>query len=313
MEKLSLDLKFALALIDNIFSNKKNMFSSLYPFSTENIKGYYYLIDFKDKDILTVGSSGDHTINLFLKNAKSVDFFDINPFCKYYYDFKVAAIKSLSYEDFISYFCFRGYPSLFKNNYKSFNLESYKKIRENLDNTSKKFWDFLYDEVDGIVIRNSSFFSKDEEPYKVIVKTNLYLQEENYKNTKEKIIEKINFYKSDISVLHERIDKKYDIIMLSNIFQYVDMMYKNDPLDMMNQIVLNLEKLLNDDGIILMCYMYGIDDKYDEEKVPIIYNLKKIEKMFKKLQIIKFRGISDLKYSIPREDKDGVLIYRKTK
>ena len=86
----------------------------------------------------------------------------------------MSAIKTLDFEEFFEYFCFYGYPSLFKSNYKAFNLESYKKIRDVLTGTSKHFWDFLYEEVGDIYIRDSSLFSKDEEPVKIIKKTNLY-------------------------------------------------------------------------------------------------------------------------------------------
>lgn len=313
MEKVELNINFALSLICDMLDYDRSMFSHIYPFSTENIKGYYDLIDFKDKDILTVGSSGDHTINLFLKDIKNVDFFDINPFSKYYYDLKMSAIKTLDFEEFFEYFCFYGYPSLFKSNYKAFNLESYKKIRDVLTGTSKHFWDFLYEEVGDIYIRDSSLFSKDEEPVKIIKKTNLYLQEDNYEKLKKQNIKNVNFYKSDIADLPEKINKKYDIIMLSNIFQYLEVMYESDYFEVMKEIVEDISNMLNDDGKILVCYMYGIDDAYDKMKVPIIYNLEEVKKTFNNLEILKFRGISDLKYGYQREDRDGILVYKKTK
>ena len=60
--------------------NILNHFDRLYPFTTENISGYFKEKDIKNKSILTVGSSGDQAINAFAMGAKEVTIFDINPF-----------------------------------------------------------------------------------------------------------------------------------------------------------------------------------------------------------------------------------------
>ena len=93
------------------FSSKKDLYNNyfcwIYPFTNENIKGYYELFDFEDKDILCVTSSGDHVINSIFKGAKNIDAFDQNILSKYYTELKIGAIKTLSLEEFINFFYFK--------------------------------------------------------------------------------------------------------------------------------------------------------------------------------------------------------------
>ena len=114
--------------IINIKNNKellKNYFCWLYPFTNENIKGYYSKINFKNKNVLTVTASGDHALNALLLGANCVETFDSNPLAKYYSELKIAGIKTLSLEEFILFF----YNKSFKTNKYFFDKDIYiKKI-----------------------------------------------------------------------------------------------------------------------------------------------------------------------------------------
>lgn len=58
----------------------KNIFEkNIYLFTTEDISGYFPVLDLKDKSVLTVGSSGDQAFNALLLGAGEVTLFDINP------------------------------------------------------------------------------------------------------------------------------------------------------------------------------------------------------------------------------------------
>ena len=57
----------------------KNIFESVYPFTTEDISKYFPLLDLKDKNVLTVGSSGDQAFNALLLDAGKVTLYDISP------------------------------------------------------------------------------------------------------------------------------------------------------------------------------------------------------------------------------------------
>lgn len=56
----------------------RKYFQEVYPFTTEMISGYFKEIDFKDKSVLTVGSSSDQAFNALLMGAKSIKVYDIN-------------------------------------------------------------------------------------------------------------------------------------------------------------------------------------------------------------------------------------------
>lgn len=318
MNKLEFNIMNAKILIHELYrysvdANIYNMFNHIYPFSTENIKGYYELLDLENKDILTIGASGDHTINLELENVKSSDYFDINPFTKYYYELKIAAIKSLDYNEFLEFFCYEDYPKTFKKNKKAFNLEMYKKIAPYLKDDTKIFWDSLYLEVSGIDIRNSNLFSKDEEPLRVIKKANNYLDEFNYNNLKNNIKLTPNFYQSNIVRLDKKLNKQYDIIMLSNIAQYIEGLFDKNHLENLKEVILKLEDKLKDNGIIIVSYLYDIYGRYDYNNTPLIYDLRRVRNVIRGLEIIDFEGIQNLKFEASKNIKDGILIYKKTK
>ena len=61
---------------------RKNVFTDVYTFTTENISGYFPSLDLKDKSLLTVGSSGDQAFNAILCGAGKVTVMDISPYAE---------------------------------------------------------------------------------------------------------------------------------------------------------------------------------------------------------------------------------------
>ena len=55
-----------------------NLFQEVYPFTTEMISGYFKDLDFKDKKVMTLGSSSDQAFNALLLGAKKIVVYDIN-------------------------------------------------------------------------------------------------------------------------------------------------------------------------------------------------------------------------------------------
>lgn len=293
-----------------------NKFVSIYPFTTENIKGYLDLMDVKDKDILTVGASGDQTLNLLIRDAKSVDYFDMNPFTKMYFNLKCAAIKVLSVDEYFEFFCYDAFPSTFKKNNNAFSINTYHRISPHLDTITRQFWDNLYLRQNGLDIRKSMLFSTDEEPFKVLPKVNDYLSEESFEklrtimNTKKAP----RFFETNIIKLSSKLTKKYDYILLSNIAQYLDYIYDKDELIKFRKLILNLSNDLNPDGKLMLSYLY--DTKEDtpwNKDYAAIYNLKKVREVFSEenLELINFPAITDLKWQYQADVKDAALIYTK--
>ena len=158
-------------------------FSSVYPFSTENISGYIDNFNLEEKSLLTVGSSADQALNAILKNCKDITVLDINPYTKYYYYLKASGIIELSKEEFLRFFRYEDYPNTFKKNKEVFNKETYNKLTEtlrHLDYESYLFWDELLSTYKGEYIRNK-LFSLDEEKTHILENINPYLEDENYK------------------------------------------------------------------------------------------------------------------------------------
>ena len=299
-------IKFKIFYIGDNFSK----YSAIYPFTNENINNYFDRLNIKNKSILTVASSGDHIIESIIRNCKSVKAFDINVLTKYYIDLKMAAIKALDYNEFINFFI------LEKNNQDVFNNETYLKIRPFLSEKSVIFWDYLYSHYSGMVIRKSKLFFKTEESYKLLTHFVSYLNPDNYYYLKDILnnhqiyfnIEK-NFNNYNLTEIYNSYNKKFDIILLSNIADYLDEIYKKDIVCRFQKYILNdLSNLLNDDGIICLAYLFWAD-MIKQRSIPLINRRKVINKYFNK----NFEEWLIDNSTIKDCSNDHVLIYKRTK
>ena len=114
----------------------------------------------------------------------------------------------------------------------------------------------LYEEV----LNQDFHFSEDIFTKKSLEKMNLYMKnDKNYNTLKEKLKKaKIDFITGDIFELDKTIiSKKYDLILLSNVIQYLkEDNYKSID-EKLFDIYIQLKKILNDEGIIQFMYLYG--------------------------------------------------------
>ena len=291
-------------------SEEAGKFFWIYPFTNENISGYIDMFDLKDKSLLTVGSSGDQVINAILKGCKEITLIDINPFTKYYFNLKKAAILTLSYDEFFKFFCYIDYPKAFKYNLGAFNYESYIKLKnllKKLDEESYLFWDTLFDVCSANDVRKK-LFESDEERFSVVKGLNSYLKDEDSFNETKTKIKNINpkFIKGDI--FKTKLEKSYDNIFLSNIGTYYS-------LEDNKKLIDKLDNNLNINGKMLMCYLYRTtkDTKYKEEWAPI-YNLDKLYEIMGDYitYFESFQGTQGLRFE-DENMKDSVLIYQKRK
>ena len=148
--------KVAKYYYDDIFFEK---YSRIYKLTTENICGYLNQINMKDKSILVPAASGDHLLNSILKGANSVDLFDINYYALFMAELKIAAVKSLSKEEFIRYFT---------NGSNALSSDIYAKIRLYLNGDALLFWDKVY-----------SLFPNNND----LKKTNLFMKDNYYEDS----------------------------------------------------------------------------------------------------------------------------------
>lgn len=304
-------------------------YSSVYPFTTENLTGTFNNFDFKDKRVLTVCGSGDHILNAILFGAKSVDSFDISIYPYMYFNLKKAAIKALSYEEFIEYFYLRNGFSEEKDKFpNAMNIKYYWKISQYLDPHTKFFWDSLYLEFDGFEIRTSELFSDDIGLEKEVILSNPYLDKENYyklRNMIDKCL--VRFINTDVKELKNKTKKSYDFIHLSNIASYISFCEDTEVNEMeklykYKEMVMELSKSLNDNGIIVVAYLYkDSDSEYYSKRWPYIDRLYARKKVFdeNEFSCIRFTSIwelmrlskyKDLEYN-NSDVKDAVLVYKK--
>lgn len=284
-------------------------YSSIYPFTNENLSSYFKRVDLKGKSVLSVAGSGDHYLEALIRGSKSIKLFDINILTKYYLELKIAAIKALEYDEFMDFFI------LENNFYNTFNLNSYSKIRKYLTGDNQIFWDTLYQKFNGYTIRKSELFFKTEESYNFLRNFVSYFHPNNYYAVKKAILSSNNnitdiFYNCNITKIHSICgNDKFDAIFLSNIADYLDEIYKTEPAKRFKNYILNhLDKSLNEDGIIFVAYMFFVN-LTKQKNIPIINRDKIRETLFKK----EFEEWFIDNSAVPNCTNDHLLVYKKTK
>lgn len=281
----------------------EDYFLKIYFMSSENLSGYLSKFDYKGKSVLTTGSSCDQVLNLISYGIRDIDHFDINPFVKYYYELKKAGILELDNRSYLDFF------NNFKKNdsKKVLDEKVYYRLSKNLGHDAKLFWDTLYNLYKPSVIKRKLFFV-DNLPHEKAIRNNDYLKEDNYLAIR-KIIEniKINFINKNISDLSLE-DKKYDYILLSNIFEYlfnldviVDDYELDEKLCDYTNYVNNFSKYLNDNGTMFFHYFWDSDINALLHRIfRLFYNNERVS------------SISFPNYKFSDDYLDTVMVYRKT-
>lgn len=248
----------------NLFNLPTKRFDRIYPFPTENVTESLSQYDFKDKDCLTVLGSSAQALTMYLKGAKSVTCFDINPLTIYYfYLLKAYVLSEVSTSDFIS---------LFDAN-KSFKTDKiYNRISNYLKGEYKEYWDILYEMYGYTLFRTNSYFENVlfnmiECKKKDISKYSYYNSSSNLKKLR-KIIGDLEpeFINCNIVDLDKFLNKEYDVMYFSNIMQYSFEIFKcieEESIVKYKDLVLNLSKKLKDDGKMYCGYMYEFQSKWN--------------------------------------------------
>jgi Protein of unknown function (DUF3419). len=283
--------------LSNIKKYKK--YSKIYAFTTENIQGYYPYINFNNKSVLAISASGDHAINALLNGANIVDTFDINKLSKYYSELKYICLKNLEYDEFLEYFT--------SYNESTFNYKTFTRIKDSLSNDTYMFFEGLYRHFDynGKKFRTSEIFNTlyDIKEYKI--RYNEYLCENKYLLVQAKL-KPINFILSSVIDLNKYVNKKYDIILLSNISDYINEIFKENYLDKYKKFIEEeLSNLLKPNGQIVLAYIYDYQKNNNGRSEIDIEEIRK--KLFndKRYQIYIFDS------AIDKNKKDAIIAYRK--
>lgn len=269
-------------------SEKFEKVSKIYSFTTENISGYFNCLDFKDKNILTVSASGDHIINAFYKGAGKVTGFDINYLALTFTELKLIALQEFDYKEFLEFFLINEIDDINKN-LNTLNYKQYIKLRKSLTENSRKIFDDLYVEFDnnGYDLRNSYVFNNKYDNNSLKIESNLYLKNElEYNKAKEKIKDKeiilVNSSYSDINLNKLPNTESYDIILMSNISDYIKDIYKVNTGYLEKYIKEIIYNFKSPNNQIVCAYLYNIKQENYRSEIdnPILR-----EKIFKKLNI----------------------------
>ena len=263
-------------------------FDSIYPFTTENIAGYMNDLDLTGKRIITVTGSADHILNAILKGATDITTFDINPLTEKYMDLKISAIKKLSYNEFLNIFLFDNGKNLDYNIITSLDMSL----------ESKNFW-VKQLETENKLLHSSLFNTKYYNPTSKLWQ-NIYLKEDNYNLLKTKLNNvNINFICTSLKDLE--LTQDYDYMFLSNISDYLNLMFTDDLLVSYKNLI---NKFLKRVKVIYFAYLYDIESKNFRSDID---DLNKVKKVFSGFEVVTFNSALETdKTNI----KDGVLILK---
>lgn len=239
-------------------------FEKFYLYTNEHLPIFLKRIGMEDKRVLTVGSSGDQILYSLGLGAKEVVCFDLCPFAKEYFALKTACIKSLTFEE---------YKEIVGDEKQILSSAVYAKVSHNLDEEARVFWDELF--LNGF---NENDFCAVRANVRLMGNETYMSNEQTYNKIKIalKNSPKVKFIESDLREIAEKLpsDDIYDVILLSNIYQYSKYWYKDNPRRGQAefiQVVQDLSTHLSAGGTMQIDYAYKDRLKkytYMQERLP---------------------------------------------
>ena len=243
--------------------NNFNSNSGSYLRTTENINGYYNKLDFKDKSVLTVVGSSDHIFEAVIRGASKIDGFDISNNSIMLYYLKEASVNALSYEEYMNFFFVE---------YTAFDKDTYERVRPYINDSALLFWDNVFNsqEMEPSEVVASMLASKRLLLYPSLAYAesklsilSSHLSEDKYNILKARINNvDIRVFLRDVFDV-DKVDKCYDYIFFSNIFEYHDS-------TKFKELIEEYKDKLSDDGILVAGYAYHDIDLADYQEYDII-------------------------------------------
>ena len=223
-----------------------------------NIKA---LNDKPKKKVLTVGSSGDQALTAIINGATKVTIIDANLFSRYWIEYKIAAIKNLTFKEYCKNFI--------NTRYKMFQPEIFRKIFHDLSNDAQVFWGTIFIEE----LSYNNIHTK-------LIKEDYYAELCNFFSSKIKYIElqeklknvEIEFINAELSNFSDNLHDEYDLINLSNILDYVP------TLDFRDAVYALYDNNLLPGGQIQLFYQFGLDEYKSGNKLIYLFKGKQVER-----------------------------------
>lgn len=282
-------------------------YSRIYFNNTENIKGTQDSLNInKGSRVLTTTGSSEQALNAIFHGATLVDAFDLNILSGYFLDFKIAAVLSLDYEEYLEFM------KLFSLNYKhEYVRENYLKIRKNMPKDTKDYWDNVlffrlkdYRKNISIIKELFTSFLSDKD---LMERCDFLSNEDNYNILKNNLGNcLIRFINCDVNCLTQIINNKYDLIYLSNIADYISTS-KEGLIPFRDYLKNDLYNYLSDSGELVAAYLYCLNS---------INNIRPIElagvreELFTDFEIRSFKGVYK-DTNIIHGDTDGIMVLKR--
>lgn len=215
------DLNTAISKSKKLLEGKTNFvsfhsFSPNYLWTTEEIKYYLEHTEFQKDRALTVIGSGDQIFNLVYYGVFMIDGFDLNQLAYFLFHLKRAAILAFSFKEFCS---------LEVNSFWAYDLYSFelllKQLKSYLPNDVYEYYQTILQFQKDLPVGPHHLVSLYRN-LRCTPSCNIYFSsEENYQITKRNLSHvNVNLIFDDINVIPRVLDPSYDLILLSNIFDY---------------------------------------------------------------------------------------------
>ena len=218
-------------------------------FSNEDVGAYIDKLnmDLSGARVLSACGGGDHAFTFYGAGASQVDTFDINYAQKLVYELKNTMIHRLPYHEFMAFF-YEGTAF--------FNRKIINPIWNEFSDALKIYLEVFYSY--GITRGRQMFmYGRALQNYNIPY----ILDRQYYNSLKDKTPKKLNFLHTDLETLPHKLSAKYDLVVLSNIFDYMylDAPSTTNALDMFYQNILSpiAQNNLNPGGKIAFEYLWG--------------------------------------------------------
>lgn len=204
--------------------NNKSLYNKVYDFTNENVSCLNDLYHFENAQVLSIIGSGDQYFTSILNGAKKVDLVDVNPTSHLYFILKFYAIRELEYEEFYEFLVLKNFnnPNIYFKLEPVLPIKALIYYRYLMENNRKYIYNYSCFKKDGIDLlskKNQKYYFDNENT--VIP----YFKRDNYYKLKEKLktMELPNFFQTNIVNLKNEIKGNYDILLMSNIYNSLDM------------------------------------------------------------------------------------------
>ena len=279
-------------------------YQKVYLSTNENIKDYLNLKKYNNKDsALSVLASGDQVFNLIIKDINNIDTFDTNYLTQYLvFGLKYAMIQKYSYKGYLK--------TMGKFININTNIEEITSIINDLlpymDNKYKKYWREIINYNYSLQRNNSSYINLFHMLY-ININSNILFNEEEYNILKERLLKTNIAFDNINSVDLNKLDNKYDLILLSNILDYFSNIYRNNNkrfnISELNKYIESINQLLKEDGIIFLNYIFDYaSDSFEKKHIFKNSEIKSSELTNQEIYRIK---------SLNNNCYDGVILSKK--